>query len=182
MKRAISKAIRNDQELEFRLKQQVARIVNLSDAEIAGKVTSIYLNHYRCLEDFTSWTGSSVCPKCGTPGELFKSSDRETRDTMELFSPILDQIDDLELAAQLRGGSIFASDPPRPGTDLRTALEEAVENYEAGITINEDLLTMLRELAAETGESVNSQVNKAVRDYVEMWSDPEPAPSLVVRS
>src|ERR1700687_1369088 len=44
------------------------------------------------------------------------------------------KIDDLELAAQLRGGSIFASDPPRPGTDLRTALEEAVENYEAGIT------------------------------------------------
>jgi hypothetical protein len=78
--------------------------------------------------------------------------------------------------------SIFASDPPRAGTDLRTALKEAVENYEAGITINEDLLTMLREFAAETGESVNSQVNKAVRDYVEVWSDPEPAPSLVVQS
>src|SRR5450755_770435 len=84
-----------------------------------------YLDPHEALSlpvDFTAWTDRKTCPKCGTPGELFKSTNRETLDTVELFDPILNQLDELELYAR---GSFIAIEPPELGTDLLTALEVA---------------------------------------------------------
>jgi hypothetical protein len=158
---------------EYKLQPQVARIENLPN----DKVTSIHTKHYRCPVDFTAWTDRKTCPKCGTPGELFKSTNRETLDTVELFDPILNQLDELELYAR---GSFIAIEPPELGTDLLTALEVAVDVYRD--RIDGSLLWRLDKLATKTGESVRSLLNKAVKDYVEMWEEPDPGPSLVVKS
>lgn len=135
---------------------QIARVEDLSDSFNIASIRQI--RHFVCPQDSEAWSGKPNCPKCGSEGELYKTSDRETRNTLALFSPILDQFDDLEDYA-----SVY-------GWNLKTVLENVIELVKDGIFIDPDLHDELRRLAKKRDTSVNDALNEAIRDHIDMWS------------
>jgi len=148
---------------DYQLKPQVATITNLAAAEDANKSTNI--RHFLCEEDGTGWSGEANGPKCGKATLPYMGTSPETLDTAELFGPILNILADINFSAEARG------------SNLLTAHEMLEDFYQIGAIPHPDHVAKLQEFARHDPEkklTVQGQLDKALRWYIEMWDDSEP--------
>lgn len=149
---------------DYQLKFQVATITNLATAEDANKSTNV--RHFLCDEDGTSWSGEANCPKCGKVTLPYMSTDPKTLDTTELFEPVLNEWDDLQIHARQRGDNPLA------------VLQDLIEKYRAGAIPDTDHIEKLEEFARYDPDkklTVQGQLDEALGDYISMWGGPEPS-------